>query len=152
MSSNNLNEISTATSYRSTRIKVIVADTSGLVLLGARQVLGRAGIEIEGETTSCSDLLSLLDHRHCDMLILDPLIFATSLPPALALIKLINRRYPSMRILLFTDLRPEVSMPFNKLGVVALLDKAAPLSGLPAAIYSVASGGYYQSEVLLALS
>lgn len=106
-------------------IRVAVADDHPAVIIGvASHVLSRENFLLAGSARNSSELIALLDSCDCDLLILDYVMPGGLYGDGLVLIDHVRRRYPGIRIVVFTMVEtPRLLHEILGQGVVAIVSK-----------------------------
>jgi two-component system capsular synthesis response regulator RcsB len=121
-------------------LRVILADDHPVVILGARTVLQRAGIEVIAHAQTTDALMRTLEQVACDVLVTD-LSMPGAIPDGFALISAIRHQHPTLPIVLLSmnDNAGILRMIANA-GVLGLLDKRACMAQLPVAVRAAHQG------------
>jgi two-component system, NarL family, captular synthesis response regulator RcsB len=84
-------------------IDVVLADDHPILLIGIQQMLSAtATIHVKDRVQSSSELLKKLDSTHCDVLVTDYSMPGGEHGDGIALLELLRRRYPDVRIVVLT--------------------------------------------------
>lgn len=137
-------------SRNSTPIRIVIADDHPVVLLGIKALLSEygAGMQVVGEAGSSKELLALLPHCECDLLVTDySMPDATGAEDGLAWLKRLRREYPALPVIVLTMIHnPALVRGMLGAGVNGVVGKAAMTRELLLAIRAVAAGRSYVSE------
>ncbi|WP_350579705.1 response regulator transcription factor [Pseudomonas sp. HY2-MNA-CIBAN-0224] len=116
--------------------RIILADDHPVVLTGIRLTLNCAFCDaIISEARSTDELIQLLKHHPCDLLITDFSMPDGKTPDGIRLISYIRRHFPRTKIIIITMINnPLILSNLLKLGVSGLFDKRQPLEQLIHAI------------------
>lgn len=131
-------------------MRVIIADDHPVVRIGLRMLVERSRTcVIVGEAAGPDSLLSLLEATPCDLLITDFCMPGDLQADGLKMLNIVNRRYPSMPIILVTMVANVTTLraAFAE-GVSAIVTKGASAKELPLAINAVSTGRRFISESL----
>ncbi|EHP41773.1 two component LuxR family transcriptional regulator [Cupriavidus basilensis OR16] len=134
-------------------LRVMVADDHPVTLLGiAHSLRGASGIEVVGTASSSTELIDALDQEPCDVLVLDYVMPDGKYGDGQALISMILRRYPEVRIVTITMVDdPAVLGAIQKLGVTCILSKSDAMAHIVTAVHAAHTGGQYLSPTVVAL-
>lgn len=134
-------------------LRVMVADDHPVTLLGIAHLLrGASGIEVAGTASSSTELIDALDQGQCDVLVLDYVMPDGKYGDGQALISMILRRYPEVRIVTITMVDdPAVLGAIQKLGVTCILSKSDAMAHIVTAVHAAHTGGQYLSPTVVAL-
>lgn len=128
-------------------LKIIVADNCQMIPLGIGSILARHGIAADIEdVASHSDLISVLEARDFDMLVIEPLIYPGSWESMLRNLKALQS---NMQVLVLT-LIDEVTYGKRALksGAKGFLMKSCTEREIVNAVTSLSKGRMYVSELL----
>jgi DNA-binding NarL/FixJ family response regulator len=127
------------------KLRVLLADDHQLMLEGIRGALERdKGIEVAGEATSGSQLLSLLGHARPDVVVLD-----LRLPDVdgLTCLETIRQHYPSVKVVMLSAVaEPSDIRSALDSGASAYIVKSIDRQDLAAAIRATVSGSVFCYE------
>jgi two-component system capsular synthesis response regulator RcsB len=128
-------------------IRVVLADDHSAIVMGAQHVLEDVdGIDIVGTAKDSTALIKLLGTSPCHVLVTDYSMPGGEYGDGLALIQFIQRRYPSIKIVVMTMMdSPVVLRPLMKIGIQCIISKSDDLSHLIPAIHLASTGGTYFS-------
>jgi two-component system invasion response regulator UvrY len=128
-------------------LRVIIADDHVLIREGLREVLAReADLEVIGEAADCDALMSLVESKAADVVLMD-----VNMPGdgAVDTLQRIRGRRPNLRVLVLSMLPEEqVALTFLKLGAAGYVSKEAAVEELVSAIRKVTAGRPYMSAAL----
>ncbi len=128
-------------------IRVVIADDHALIREGfARLVAREASMELAGEADTAAELMELLAHTCCDVLVLD-----IGLPDrsGLDVLKELRVRYPRMAVLVLSMYPTErYAMRALHGGAAGYLTKSSAADELLKAVRKLGAGGRYVSETL----
>jgi two-component system capsular synthesis response regulator RcsB len=103
-------------------------------------------IELAGSAHSSTELIALLDTTPCDVLVSDYAMPAGEYGDGIALFSLIQRRYPSVKLVVLTMLdNPAVLRALVTQGISCIVSKSDAVSHLVPAVHTAYSGGKYYS-------
>lgn len=127
------------------QLKIILADDHPIVLTGASGVIKDAGIgAVVATATSPSELVMCLARHACDVLVTDLMTTDTTQGGGFDAICRIRRQYPTLAIVLLSATTEVATLrAAQRAGVLGVVDKAASLAGLPAAIHAASQGNPY---------
>lgn len=130
-------------------IKTFVADDHPVIRLGVRTALQRsprARFCVTAEAHNGEQLLALLAHTPCDLLITDYWMPEPRRNDGLTLLNQVRRNYPRLPVLVLTTLdNPMGLRAILNTGVRGLYDKQECLSNLSPAVCSLMRGHQYLS-------
>jgi two-component system, NarL family, captular synthesis response regulator RcsB len=128
-------------------IRVLLADDHPAVLSGLEYELSTVStIQVMGSAHSSTELVVLLDKEQCDVLVSDYAMPAGDFGDGIALFSLIQRRYPTVRLVVLTMLdNPAVVRALVTQGISCIVSKSDTVSHLIPAIHSAFSNGKYFS-------
>ncbi|WP_081080183.1 response regulator transcription factor [Burkholderia cepacia] len=133
----------------SSLINVIVADNHPVVVMGVVGLLkGQDGICLTSTAGSIDELIKSLAGSPCDVLICDFKFDAEPTRDGTRLIEFILKKYPKIKIIIFTA-REELSVVRRvlEMGVAGFIGKSSVTPGaLPCAVRAVYSGGIYLDQ------
>jgi len=129
-------------------LRVVLADDHPVVLMGTRAALEAAGgIEVMGEAMNGDELLDLVAHCPCDVIVTDFSMPGGRHGDGLCLLELLHRRYPRLPIVVLTMVNNLAMLQtMRSRGVLALCDKRAPLRDVALAVRLAAEGKTFLSE------
>jgi DNA-binding NarL/FixJ family response regulator len=125
-------------------MKVLIADDHPLTREGVKLALeNSAGIEIVGEASNGAEVLPLIARTDPDLVLLD---IRMPLMDGLTCLELIRRRYPNVRVVIFSQLaEPEVIQTALKRGAVGFIVKSIDAEGLGSAIKQAYEGTVFHT-------
>lgn len=131
-------------------LRIIIADDHPVVRIGARAVIEKNKVgEVVGEADTAQSLMALLDSQPCDLLITDYSMPGSPLADGFAMIGMIRRHHPDLRVLM---LSVSTNLAILRLvldsGVLGLVNKGSSMTELPHAIRAVARGQVFISQSL----
>jgi two-component system capsular synthesis response regulator RcsB len=133
-------------------VRVVIADEHEVVRIGLRTVLQRSGegYELAGESASGSELLELLAHTPCDLVIVDfQMPEDTAALAGVMLLRELRRRFPALRIVVLTTLHnTTICRAMYREGVDAVVEKASMVDELLVALRTVRAGDTYVGRPL----
>lgn len=133
-------------------MRVVIADEHEVVRIGLRTVLQRSGegYELAGESASGSELLELLAHTPCDLVIVDfQMPEDTAALAGVMLLRELRRRFPALRIVVLTTLHnTTICRAMYREGVDAVVEKASMVDELLVALRTVRAGDTYVGRPL----
>ena len=123
-----------------------------MVRIGLRAVLQRSGegYELAGESASGSELLELLAHTPCDLVIVDfQMPEDTAALAGVLLLRELRHRFPTLRIVVLTTSHSTaICRAMYREGVDAVVEKASMVDELLVALRTVRAGGTYVGKPL----
>jgi two-component system capsular synthesis response regulator RcsB len=130
-----------------TKVKLILADDHPAILEGIKyQLAGVPAFDIVGTAHNSTEIMEMLEHVPCDVLVTDYTMPGGEYGDGMMLISFLRRRYPELRIVILTMIEnPAIIGAMGKLGVQAVLSKVDGISHLIYAIHAVHSGALYFS-------
>lgn len=128
-------------------IRVIVADDHPAVALGVSYELGQdPAIDVIGCAENSTDLVALLDAQPCDVVVSDYTMPGGKYGDGLALISLLRRRFPGLRIAVLTMIdTPTLIRALLERHNVCVLSKSDATSHIITAVHAVYLGKTYYS-------
>lgn len=125
-------------------MKVLIADDHPLTREGVKLALaGASDIEIVGEAANGAEVLPLIARTDPDLVLLD---IRMPLMDGLTCLELIRRRYPNVRVLIFSQLsETEVIQTALKRGAVGFIVKSIDVEGLGSAIRQAYQGTVFHT-------
>jgi two-component system, NarL family, captular synthesis response regulator RcsB len=128
-------------------INVLLADDHPILLLGIRQMLSiTSTIHVVGTARNSSELLRMLDEVECNVLVTDYSMPGGEHGDGIALIDLVRRRYPDMRIVVLTMMaNAGVLHTLARHRIECIVSKADDPTNLVPAIHAAHCGGRYYS-------
>ncbi|WP_223513268.1 response regulator transcription factor [Pseudomonas sp. GL-R-26] len=128
-------------------LRIIFADDHPVVLAGAEIALSTPtppALSIVAKAHNAKELIGLLQHTPCDLLISDYSMPYAGLPDGLALMGYLKRHFGHIPMIVMTTLRnPSLLQALLNTGVGGLFDKRSPLSELKRAVQTVVKGRLY---------
>lgn len=127
--------------------KIGIADSLPVVVHGLQSYFhGNTKMEVIGSAKNLESFLSLLETKHCDILILDLELDGLS---SIRDIKSLLKDFPETKIVLFTNVSEQMYAPTAiKAGVSAYVSKNSDLKDLEATITKVTEGKVIFSETV----
>ena len=128
-------------------IKICIADSLPVVVHGLQSYFhGNTRMEVIGSAKNLESLLSLLEAKRCDILLLDVELDGLS---SIRDIKSLLKDFPETKIVLFTNVSEQMYAPTAiKAGVSAYVSKKSDLKDLEATITKVTEGKVVFSETV----
>ncbi|MEL7595608.1 response regulator [Aeromonas veronii] len=126
--------------------KIILADDHPLILTGIRSLIEQITphCEVVAEAYQVSDLLSLLQQHHCDLLITDFSMPGDIRSDGMVMIQQLRRDYPTLPMIVLTQIHNAgILQSLLQLGVSGILLKKAVITELSDAIRQILSGQIY---------
>ncbi|RMV72834.1 LuxR family DNA-binding response regulator [Pseudomonas caricapapayae] len=129
-------------------LRVIVADDHPIFLIGLRVVLEQDGLAtVVAEARNPDELLQVLTHHVCDVLVTDFMMPVERQNDGLRLLQRIHRDFPALPVIVVTTLsNPGLFQSMLDLDVRGLLSKASLAGELPAAIRAVKHGKLFVAD------
>jgi two-component system, NarL family, captular synthesis response regulator RcsB len=133
------------------KTKLILADDHPALLAGIKYELGtNSTLEVVGTASNSTEIVELLSHVQCDVLITDYSMPGGQFGDGIALLSFLRRRFPQVGIIVFTMLdNPGITKELSKLGIKAVLSKTDDLRHLAGAVNAVMNGAAYFSPTTL---
>ncbi|MCY1289549.1 Transcriptional regulatory protein RcsB [compost metagenome] len=127
------------------RIRVVYADDHPALIAGITHILsGAPTIEVIGTARNSTEIVELLSHTDCDVLVTDYAMPGGRHGDGLAFISFLRRRFPDLKIIVFSAIdSPAVIQAMVDVGVPSVISKAADVGYLLLAIHSVYAGATY---------
>ena len=128
-------------------LRVVLADDHPGMIAGVRHGLSSAStIQLTGTAGNSTELFRILDTGCCDVLVSDYSMPGNEHGDGIALFSLIQRRYPSVKLVVLTMLdNPAVLSALRSQGISCVVSKADAVNYLIPAIHAAATGGTYYS-------
>lgn len=129
------------------KINVVLADDHPLLLSGIKhEVSNFSTINLAGVAHNSTELIGILDSTRIDILVTDYAMPGGQYGDGMQLLSFLRRRYPSLKIMVFTALsNPALANGMMKLGVRSVLNKVDDAGQLISAIHAVHTGALYFS-------
>lgn len=128
------------------KLKVVIADDHPLVAFGLHKALDEAGCDVVGTTHDVSDLMDLLAHRECDILIADYSMPGRGSPDGWRFLSIVSREFPDLRILVYTEFHePFLVGSLEQRGVAGIVSKSDEMSEVLTAVRELERGASYLS-------
>jgi DNA-binding NarL/FixJ family response regulator len=137
-------------------IKIILGDDHQLIREGIKKTLApERDMEIVGEAADMPSLLSMLDERQADVVLLElsmSMRLSLSPPSEMAALRTLRDRFPQVRVLVITS-HPESQCGVDSLreGASGYICKSMSVDVIAHAVRKVAAGAHYVSESLAEL-
>ena len=131
-------------------LRVIIADDHPIVRVGQKVVIEANGkCKVVGEADGPDQLLALMAHQPCDVLVTDFAMPGNQQADGYGLLGLLNRQYPQMPVILVTMFASVATLRTSfAQGARAIVAKSASARELPLAIKAVCGGQTFVSECL----
>jgi DNA-binding NarL/FixJ family response regulator len=128
-------------------IKICIADSLPVVSQGLQSYFqGNSRMEVVASAKNLESLLNVLNHKRCDILLLDVELEGLS---SIRDIKSLLKDFPESKIILFTTVSEQMYAPTAiKAGVSAYVSKRSDLKELEATIIKVTEGKVVFSEAV----
>ncbi|MEN5206629.1 response regulator transcription factor [Stenotrophomonas terrae] len=129
-------------------LHIILADDHPIVTSGVQQILELdATVRVVATAGSTDELVSALEQTPCDLVITDFVMPGENVPDGLALIGLIQRRWPRLPIIVLSRIaNPAILRAIRDAGVNGLISKSDALTEIQHAVRSVAHGRRYMGK------
>lgn len=129
-------------------LRAIVADDHPIFLIGLRVVLEQKDLAtVVAEACNPDELLHVLTHHACDVLVTDFMMPVEHQNDGLRLLQRIRRDFPALPVIVVTTLsNGGLFQSMLDIGVQGLLSKASLAGELPAAIKSTQRGGVFVAD------
>lgn len=127
------------------KIRILLADDHPALLSGIQHDLATiTTLEVVGVARDSGELVELLQHNPCDVLVTDYAMPGGTYGDGMTFISYLRRSYPALKIVVFTTLdSPAIVQELAKLGVNSVLGKVNETSHLISAIHAVHAGARY---------
>jgi len=127
------------------QINVVLADDHPALVAGLKYALEPVRtIKIIGTARNSSEIIEQLETVHCDVLVVDYVMPNGAYGDGLALLSYLRRRYPDLKIIVFTTVdNPAIVREIARLGVQSYLNKANDPDRLVSAIHAVYANAIY---------
>ena len=131
-------------------LRVIIADDHPIVRVGQKVVIEANGkCKVVGEADGPDQLLALMAHQPCDVLVTDFAMPGNQQADGYGLLGLLNRQYPQMPVILVTMFASVATLRTSfAQGARAIVAKSASARELPLALKAVCGGQTFVSECL----
>ena len=128
-------------------IKICIADSLPVVSQGLQSYFqGNTRMEVVASAKNLESLLNVLNHKRCDILLLDVELDGLS---SIRDIKSLLKDFPEIKIVLFTNVSEQMYAPTAiKAGVSAYVSKKSDLKDLEATLTKVTEGKVVFSETV----
>ncbi|SMG56357.1 response regulator transcription factor [Paraburkholderia susongensis] len=128
-------------------IRVLLADDHPAMLRGVEHELSVvSSIQLMGSAHSSTELIAFLNTTPCDVVVSDYAMPAGEYGDGIALFSLIQRRYPSVKLVVLTMLdNPAVLRALVMQGISCIVSKSDAVSHIVPAVHTANSGGKYYS-------
>ena len=128
-------------------IKICIADSLPVVIQGFQSFFqGNTRMEVVASAKNLESLLNVLNHKRCDILLLDVELEGLS---SIRDIKSLLKDFPETKIVLFTNVSEQMYAPTAiKAGVSAYVSKRSDLKELEGTIAKVSEGKVVFSETV----
>ncbi|KVD86901.1 LuxR family transcriptional regulator [Burkholderia stagnalis] len=137
------------------KVDLILADDHPVLLSGIKYALElNPAINVVGVAANSTELIEVLDQKRCDILVTDYAMPEGAYGDGLGLLSFLRRRYPDLRIIVFTAVdNAAIVKSIAELGVRGVLSKTDSTAKLLTAIQAVYAGAsYFPSDVESQLS
>lgn len=126
-------------------IRVMIADDHPLIIMGTALSLGdETQFIVTGKARNSTELIALLSHAPCDVLVCDLAMPGGRYGDGLPLIDYILRHFPHVHLIVQTMLdNPGILKGLQQSGVRGVLKKGDEMSLIAVAITTVVKGGWY---------
>jgi two-component system, NarL family, captular synthesis response regulator RcsB len=131
------------------KLRVVLADDHPFVVVGMKALFSfDDGVEVVGEASNVTELLSVLAHQPCDVLVTD---FAMPEPgpdaqDGLRLIRRVRQDWPHIGIVVLTSVsNVAILRAILNAGAMSLVNKAEPIEFVPLAVRHACVGRRYVS-------
>ena len=131
-------------------LRVIIADDHPIVRIGQKVVIEANGkCKVVGEADGPDQLLALVAHQSCDVLVTDFAMPGNQQADGYGLLGLLHRQYPQVPVILVTMFANIATLRASFAhGAKAIVAKSASARELPQAIKAVCGGQTFVSECL----
>lgn len=132
------------------KIRILLADDHPALLSGIQHDLAAIPtLDVVGVARDSGELVGLLQHQSCDVLVTDYAMPGGAHGDGLTFISYLRRCFPTLKIVVFTTLdSPAIVQELAKLGVESVLGKVNETRHLISAIHAVHAGArYFPSEI-----
>jgi len=132
------------------KIRILLADDHPALLSGIQHDLAAIPtLDVVGVARDSGELVGLLQHQSCDVLVTDYAMPGGAYGDGLTFISYLRRCFPTLKIVVFTTLdSPAIVQELAKLGVESVLGKVNETRHLISAIHAVHAGArYFPSEI-----
>ncbi|MPV69151.1 response regulator transcription factor [Burkholderia sp. BE17] len=129
-------------------LRVVLADDHPIMLLGCRLLIEQNGMDVVGEARNSSELMSILAHVACDVVITD-FSMPTGRTDGLAMLSAIRREHATLPVIVLTNLANAglLRAMLNE-GVRGIVEKGAERNELFTAVRTALRGAIYISVKL----
>ncbi|CAB3798199.1 Transcriptional regulatory protein RcsB [Paraburkholderia ultramafica] len=128
-------------------IRVVLADDHPAIISGVEhELLLDSTIQLVGAAKNSTELIALLATKACDVLVSDYAMPAGEYGDGIALFSLIQRRYPTVKLVVLTMLdNPAVLRAIVLQGIKCIVSKSDALTHIVPATHTAFIGGKYYS-------
>ncbi|WP_043366050.1 MULTISPECIES: LuxR C-terminal-related transcriptional regulator [Cupriavidus] len=135
-------------------IRVVIADSHPAVLIGLQQVLESAGhIELVGTCLNTTELVELLQHVACDVVICDYTMSDGEYGDGMALLGYLQRNFPNIGLVVLTTIRnPAVIRTLAAHSGLSFISMADSTGHIITAVHASFAGGTYTSPTIRAIA
>ncbi|VXA94252.1 Response regulator [Burkholderia sp. 8Y] len=132
------------------KISVAIVDDHPLVVCGLRNALETAGIEVIGAVSCPSELITLLNRGHCDVIVTDYSMPAGGALDGWRFLSSVSVKYPHMPILVYSEFDdPFLVGTLAQRDVAGIVSKREEMSVVVNAVRDLATGKHYRSPVAM---
>lgn len=136
-----------------TPIRLLLADDHPAVIAGVSVAVAPVNdISIMGTASSSTEMVALLDHQPCDVLLTDYAMPGGNYGDGVPLLSFLIRRYPALRIVVLTMLdNPAILSGIAATGVQGVLSKSDDVEHIVQGVRSATQGKTYFSPTMQAI-
>lgn len=134
------------------KINLILADDHPVLIAGVKHELSRIHtLNVVGTARDSTEIIKLLSRVSCDILITDYAMPGGEYGDGMAMLSLLRRRYPDIKIIVFATIdNMAITAAMRRIGIDSVLNKAKDIGHLITAIHAVHAGATYFSPGLSA--
>jgi len=130
-------------------IRVAVADDHPAILFGIKHEFAASqSISVDGSARDSTELIDLLDRTPIDVLVCDYAMPSGHYGDGMALLALIQQRYPHVRVVMLTMIENPAILQTLMLEVRCIVSKSDLMNHLSLAVHAAFSNGRYASPTI----
>ncbi|KVO29208.1 LuxR family transcriptional regulator [Burkholderia ubonensis] len=131
-------------------IRVAVADDHPVILFGVKcELSSRQSISVDGLARNSTELIDLLNRSRFDVLVCDYAMPGGDYGDGIALLSLIQQRYPHLKITVLTMMQhPMILSALVQAGVNCIVSKSDLTTHLSLAVHAAYANGLYMSPTI----
>ncbi|MGZ2494589.1 DNA-binding NarL/FixJ family response regulator [Ralstonia sp. 151470066-2] len=131
------------------QIRVAIADDHPAILFGVKHELAsRQSISIDGLARNSTELIELLDRTRIDVLVCDYAMPGGNYGDGMALLSLVQQRYPHVRIVVLTMMENAAILSVLMTGIQCIVSKSDLTNHLSLAVHAAFANSRYVSPTI----